>query len=53
MGEKTSEYLLAFIALRLEMNWRVSSLDAKQFANPKLHNNGVNAIEEMVIEIPR
>lgn len=51
MGESTLECLLAFTALRLEMNWRAVPVDAKQLANFKYLKHKNNSIEETVTEL--
>lgn len=51
LGEKTLECLLAFTALRLEMNWRKVPVDATQLASLKFMRDKNNAIEETVAEL--
>lgn len=49
LGEKTLEVILAFVALRLEFNWRRNPVNAEHFE--KLVNMKQNAIETVVHEL--
>jgi len=48
LGEKTLEVILAFVALRMEFNWRRNPVNAEYYE--KLVNMKHNAIEEVVYE---
>ena len=49
VGEQTLETLVAFVALKLEMNWRRNKVNAKHF--DKLSNMRKNAVEEVIQEL--
>jgi len=51
MGEKTLESLLAFTALRLEMNWKKVPVDAPQLAKLKYMRDKSNPLEETIEEL--
>ena len=51
MGERTLECLLAFTALRLEMNWKKVPIDAPQLEKLKYLGDKINTIEETVTEL--
>ena len=51
MGEKTLENLLAFTALRLEMNWRKVPVNAERLAKLKYMGDKTNALEETIDEL--
>ncbi len=51
LGEKTLENLLAFTALRLEMNWKKVPVNAERLAKLKYMGNKTNAIEETAAEL--
>ena len=51
MGEQTLECLLAFTALRLEMNWKKVPVDSVQLANLKSMREKENVIEKAVVEL--
>lgn len=50
LGEKTLESLLAFTALRLEMNWRKVPVDSPGLAKLKFMRDKPNALEETITE---
>lgn len=50
MGEQTLETVLAFIALRFEINWRRAAIDSKLY-NRKKEENDINVIEATVAEM--
>lgn len=49
LGEKTLEVIVAFVALRLEFNWRRNKVNAEHYE--KLVNMKHNAVEEVVHEL--
>ena len=51
MGEKTLENLLAFTALRLEMNWKKVPVNAERLAKLKYMGDKTNALEETIDEL--
>jgi hypothetical protein len=50
MGEQTLEAVLAFIALKLEMNWQKSRIDSGLY-NRRKKADDINVIEETIAEM--
>lgn len=51
LGEKTLDCLLAFTALRLEMNWRKTPVDSSRLENLKYMRQEKNAIDSVMAEL--
>lgn len=51
VGEKTLESLLAFTALRLEMNWKKIPIDSNALANLKFMKDKNNAVEDTITQL--